>query len=346
MSKKILLAGTWKHGLYRSIDGGLNLDRVKPFPSSDIRDLQMADGVIYAATARHGVFESLDDGKSWNAIGPGDDFFWSLTVAKGQLYASSPEKIVYQRPTKSGRWRKIFTKEGANAIAITSGSGGLRAIAGGKGLYLSSRKGWRKALGKENFAEVLITRNNRVLAGSWEKGIAVLTSGGHLEKRILPKQAFIHLHIANRRLYAGSWGDGLHVMPLSKVLQRPGKDPALIAAVLRYDTAAVKRLIASGAEVDEVDDVRNTALTFAARDGQTQIAQLLIQAGADPGWTDGEEVTPLILASFKNHPKIVALLLAQKEKARPGHKDKWGRRALDYAKRRGSDDPIYRLLNK
>ncbi len=40
VSKKVLLAGTWKHGLYRSTDGGQKFDRVKPFPSSDIRDLR------------------------------------------------------------------------------------------------------------------------------------------------------------------------------------------------------------------------------------------------------------------------------------------------------------------
>ncbi len=139
---------------------------------------------------------------------------------------------------------------------------------------------------------------------------------------------------------------GLHVMPLSKVLQRPGKDPALIAAVLRDDADAVRRLIASGAKLDEVDDGRNTALTFAARDRQTQIARLLIKVGADPGWVDSEGVTPLILASFKNHPKIVALLLAQKERGRPALKDKWGRTAMEYAKRRGKDGAIYQLLTK
>ena len=83
-------------------------------------------------------------------------------------------------------------------------------------------------------------------------------------------------------------------------------------------------------------------MIYAARDGRTQIAQVLIVAGASPGWIDGEKVTPLILASYKNHIEIVKLLLARNVSR--NHRDKWGRTALDYAKRRGTDDLIYKLL--
>ena len=346
VSKQVMLAGTWKHGLYISRNGGQSFDRISGFPSADIRDLQLADGVIYAATARHGVLASSDVGRTWKALGPGDDFLWSLTVAGDDVFANSPEKAVYQRKLAGSTWRKIFKRDGANAIAVTPGSGALRAIAGAKGLYLSSLDNWRKVLASENFADILITRNNRVIAGSWDKGIAVLTSGGHLEKRLLNKQSVIHLQTTNRKLYAGTWGDGLHIIPMAELLARPGNDKPLIAAVLRDDFEAVERLLATGAEPNGIDANRNTALTFAARDGQVEIAKLLLDAGADPGWIDGEGVTPLILASFKNHPKIVVLLLTQKEKVRPGHTDKTGRTALDYAKRRGTDDPIFKLLVK
>lgn len=346
VSRKIMLAGTWKHGLYISRDSGARFDRIRPFPSADIRDLQMAGGVIYAATARHGVFESADKGQSWKAIGPGQDFLWSLTVAGDRLFASSPEKGVHERSRSGGAWRKIFQTGGANGIAITRGSGGLRAIAGAKGLYISAHRTWRKILAGENFADVVITRNNRIVAGSWDNGIAVLTSGSHLQKRLLKGRAVIHLQIANRRLFAGTWGDGLHVIPLARLLRRNETDPPLMAAVLRDDLPEVRRLLRAGAKVDAHDTARNTALIFAARDGQTEMARLLIEAGADSGWIDSEGVTPLILAAFKNHPEVAKLLLAQKQAARPSHTDRWGRTARNYARRRGTDDTLYRLLPK
>ena len=59
-------------------------------------------------------------------------------------------------------------------------------------------------------------------------------------------------------------------------------------------------------------------------------------------WQDGEGVTPLILASFKNHPDLVRLFLDRG--ADKSLRDKWDRQALTYALRRGPDDPIAGML--
>ena len=119
---------------------------------------------------------------------------------------------------------------------------------------------------------------------------------------------------------------------------------SLLAATLDGDLSRVKSLLAAGVDPDIHDDHRNTALIYAARDGKTEIARLLLEAGADAGWIDGERVTPLILASFKNHLDIVQLLLAR-DVSRT-HRDQWGRTALDYALRRGAEDPIAVLLRR
>jgi ankyrin repeat protein len=86
----------------------------------------------------------------------------------------------------------------------------------------------------------------------------------------------------------------------------------------------------------------NTALTYAARDGFIEIARLLIDHGADVNWIDGEGVTPLILAAFKDHPDLSQLLLDHG--ADPSVIDQWNRTALDYALRRGETDPIVQQL--
>ena len=57
-------------------------------------------------------------------------------------------------------------------------------------------------------------------------------------------------------------------------------------------------------------------------------------------WPTG--TVPLILAAYKGHLEIARLLLEQG--ADPTLTDQWGRRALDYALRRGPDDPIAKLL--
>ena len=66
--------------------------------------------------------------------------------------------------------------------------------------------------------------------------------------------------------------------------------------------------------------------------------RLLLERGATVNWVDGEGVTPLILAAFKGHEAIAAMLL--RRGADIGIRDQWGRDALDYALRRGRDDPI------
>lgn len=121
-------------------------------------------------------------------------------------------------------------------------------------------------------------------------------------------------------------------------------DPPLVAAAKAGNLAEVRRLLDTGVDPDQHDRHNNTALIFAARDGRLEIAEALIAASASVDWIDGEEVTALILAAHKNHPAIARLLLERG--AGTGQRDKWGRRALDYALRRGEDDAIAAMLRR
>ena len=117
--------------------------------------------------------------------------------------------------------------------------------------------------------------------------------------------------------------------------------PSLIEATLAGNVETVSQLLQHGTDPNLVYNT-NTALTYAARDGFVEIARLLIDHGADVNWIDGEGVTPLILASFKNHLELVQLLLDHG--ADVTVRDQWNRTALDYALRRGETDAIAQLL--
>lgn len=131
-------------------------------------------------------------------------------------------------------------------------------------------------------------------------------------------------------------------VPAIPAPERPiPEPPPLIEATLAGDVDEVRSLLQSEADPNALYNT-NTALTYAARDGFTEIAQLLLDSGAAVNWIDGEGVTPLILAAFKDHPELTELLLAHG--ADTTIVDQWDRTALDYALMRGADDPIVQLL--
>lgn len=123
---------------------------------------------------------------------------------------------------------------------------------------------------------------------------------------------------------------------------RPSVDQELLLAAKRGDAVAVWAALAAGIDPDHADERGNTPLIFAARDGHLDVAETLIAYGATVNWQDDEMVTPLILAASRNHPAIVTLLL--EHGAALTIQDQWGRTALDYAERRGADDPIAVML--
>lgn len=216
LSKSALLAGTWKHGLFVSTDGGKKFEQARAFPSTDVRDFAVSGTTVFAASAKQGIFQSADKGETWTAAGLPQPFIWSLTASGGRLYASSPQSGVFAR--KGAAWRRIFAKDKVYATAVSPSPPAHLALAAETGIYLGSKKGWRKAVGGEKFADILFAPDGHLLAGSWENGIAVLTQDGRLVKRLIPGKAVIHLQISDKSLFAGTWGDGLHILPLKAVL--------------------------------------------------------------------------------------------------------------------------------
>ena len=122
----VIFAGTWKHGVFASRDGGATFQHQAGFPSNDIRSVCVVnrgkDSVVYAATARDGVCRSQDRGASWTALGPGRDFFWSLSADEERVYAVSLEKAIYigrrtgRNPGKSYSTRMMPT---ASRVTLT-----------------------------------------------------------------------------------------------------------------------------------------------------------------------------------------------------------------------------------
>ncbi len=118
----------------------------------------------------------------------------------------------------------------------------------------------------------------------------------------------------------------------------------LIHACVTHNTDQVRKLIANGANVNEVTQRGWTPLMFAARFGNCETVQLLIKAGARINITDVDGWTPLHASIWLRKTETTRLLLEAGAKANA--KDKFGRTPLHDAARRNAAECISLLLAK
>jgi hypothetical protein len=95
--------------------------------------------------------------------------------------------------------------------------------------------------------------------------------------------------------------------------QQPvSKEDALLAAIRKGDAAAVKELIARGANVNHKFRYDRMPLSFACDRGNVEIVKLLLDAGADVNARDTfYNASALVWAQQKNHTEILKLLMAR-----------------------------------
>lgn len=89
----------------------------------------------------------------------------------------------------------------------------------------------------------------------------------------------------------------------------PAKRPALCVAAENGTTSTVKRLLATGADIETCDAQRRTALSLAASGGHVATVRVLIEKGAKIESRDADEATPLIRAALQGHEGVVRVLL-------------------------------------
>eukprot|EP00927_Polykrikos_kofoidii_P078089 TRINITY_DN74962_c0_g1_i1.p1 TRINITY_DN74962_c0_g1~~TRINITY_DN74962_c0_g1_i1.p1 ORF type:complete len:490 (-),score=87.34 TRINITY_DN74962_c0_g1_i1:31-1500(-) len=92
------------------------------------------------------------------------------------------------------------------------------------------------------------------------------------------------------------------------------------------------------------DGCGHTPLHKAAANGTVNVAEALLDAGADPDAIDAEERTPLHLAAIHDHDRIAAYLL--EANAAPDRADRYGRTPLYYAGVRNHKEVVAVLVEK
>ena len=124
------------------------------------------------------------------------------------------------------------------------------------------------------------------------------------------------------------------------------KNRLLFIASKNDDIDQIKLALTLGANVNSIDfeDHHSKPLHHAAKNGHSEIAELLLENEADVNAKDRSRRTPLHLAAGYGHPKIVKILL--KHGARKDVKDYANDTPLEDAKyyKRGNYQQVIELL--
>lgn len=123
----------------------------------------------------------------------------------------------------------------------------------------------------------------------------------------------------------------LGVACLSAGCQQSGEDKAFVNAVLQGDTATVRQLKPSEANIEAANESGRTPLALAALKSHAEMVDLLLEKGANVNARDPSGMTPLMWAAFGGNPRIVEALLAKG--ADVNARDQKGDTALDWAQK-------------
>jgi ankyrin repeat protein len=136
--------------------------------------------------------------------------------------------------------------------------------------------------------------------------------------------------------------------PQARTLEEQTLDAALVTAVENGDAMEVSSLLGRRASPNATGSKRDpgdpSPLTIAATEGHTEVADLLIDHGADMNYRERHGgFTPLIRAAQSGHTETVKLLLARGAKA--NLRDEWkGHTALEWAVRNQHVETLKALL--
>ncbi|XP_047099826.1 poly [ADP-ribose] polymerase tankyrase-2-like isoform X4 [Schistocerca piceifrons] len=108
------------------------------------------------------------------------------------------------------------------------------------------------------------------------------------------------------------------------------RSTALHWAANRGHTKAVRSLVEAGAVVDARNYWQKTPLHYAAQNGHTAVVEVLVASSADPNIRDDDGWTPLHDAAYYGHAEVVTTLLEAGANRRAT--DDWGRTPLDVAR--------------
>jgi len=230
-----MYAGTWKDGLFRSVDDGKTWKKIIQAPSSDIRSIKtgiQTPKLVYASTSSFGVIKSVDGGNTWKRNKPEiiDNTFkfaWSIEIDERNdsiVYAQTFNKGVWKSKDQGESWEQILNSNGRVSwdMKVAKKSNTIWVAASKSGDSISSIH--RSSDGGQTWTEIdnvpqigvsqinVVEQNKKeiVYVGSWNDGIYVLDDGNWKKNDKIDFNVISEILINGTKLLIGSWGNGVY----------------------------------------------------------------------------------------------------------------------------------------
>jgi len=225
----VLLAGTWKKGIFRSSNGGKSWVRNREFPSPDVRSIVVDSknqNIVYAATTTSGILKSLDKGLTWQSCG--EDSLkrkmasWALKLdANNHIYALTFEGEIYRSNDNGTSWKSLINKEGSTFYDIHIDEKKTKNIwvvgcNDSLGFGYKSKDGgqvWDTLTNLPNALlsaiEVVDSKGKEVILGSWDKGYFKKTKTGWMELSAIETNRSSSIRSTSTHIEFYTWGNGI-----------------------------------------------------------------------------------------------------------------------------------------
>lgn len=233
--KKTLFAGTWKNGLFKSIDGGQTWVKDILFPTSDIRSIRVGKqqpNLVYASTSNFGVVKSTDGGNNWQRVSPevlepSFQFAWSIELDPNDdniIYAQTFSNGVWKSTDQGENWSQILTTQGLVCwdLKVSESSNELWVAASKRGdnmsaIFHSADQGqtWNELnqVPQIGINQIQVINHNTekiVVVGSWQDGVYQLKSEEWSKVDAVDFGSIAHVLDDGDNIIVGSWGNGIY----------------------------------------------------------------------------------------------------------------------------------------
>ncbi len=137
-----IFAGTEQHGIYRSVNNGLNWLQTA-LNNQQVRSFAVSGNNIFAGTYYNGVFLSTNNGDTWVQTALNNQDVLSLVIKGNNIFAGTEFNGIYLSTNNGTSWTRagIFYGQGTRSLVISGNNIFASAESYQSGVYLSQNNG-------------------------------------------------------------------------------------------------------------------------------------------------------------------------------------------------------------